>query len=141
MLYQKDCEENQNLSVNRTDKYHRDETRVEVEEPEIHQLNARLSEIALSEKPSLKWTDVAGLESVVESLKELILLPIKFPALFNSMRRSLGARNILLYGPPGTGKSLLARVVAAEAKCAFFHVKATDLVDKSKEEAVRYVDR
>ncbi len=77
---------------------------------------------------------------MVESLKELILLPIKFPALFNSKRRSWGERNILLYGPPGTGKSLLARVVAAEAKCAFFHVRAADWVDQSEEDAVKYVD-
>lgn len=34
------------------------------------------------ERPNIKWNDVAGLEGAKESLKEAVILPIKFPHLF-----------------------------------------------------------
>jgi len=34
------------------------------------------------EKPNVKWSDVAGLSDAKESLKEAVILPIKFPHLF-----------------------------------------------------------
>lgn len=34
------------------------------------------------ERPNVKWDDVAGLEYAKESLKEAVILPIKFPHLF-----------------------------------------------------------
>ena len=34
------------------------------------------------EKPNVKWSDIAGLETAKEALKEAVILPIKFPQLF-----------------------------------------------------------
>ena len=34
------------------------------------------------EKPNVQWSDVAGLDSAKEALKEAVILPIKFPHLF-----------------------------------------------------------
>lgn len=34
------------------------------------------------ETPDVKWDDVAGLACAKESLKEAVILPIKFPHLF-----------------------------------------------------------
>ena len=31
------------------------------------------------EKPNIKWEDVAGLDNAKESLKEAVIMPIKFP--------------------------------------------------------------
>ena len=72
---------------------------------------------------------MAGLESAKESLKEAVILPIKFPHLFTGKRKPW--RGILLYGPPGTGKSFLAKAVATEANnSTFFSVSSSDLLSK-----------
>lgn len=91
----------------------------------------------LSETPNVRWEDVAGLEQAKESLKEAVILPIKFPHLFTGKRTPW--RGILLYGPPGTGKSFLAKAVATEAKSTFFSVSSSDLVSKWMGESERCV--
>lgn len=91
----------------------------------------------LSETPNVAWSDVAGLEAAKESLKEAVILPIKFPHLFTGKRTPW--RGILLYGPPGTGKSFLAKAVATEAKSTFFSVSSSDLVSKWMGESERCV--
>lgn len=81
------------------------------------------------EKPDIKWTDVAGLEQAKDSLKEAVIMPIKFPQLFKGKRTPW--RGILLFGPPGTGKSYLAKAVATEANnSTFLSVSSSDLVSK-----------
>lgn len=85
----------------------------------------------------MRWEDVAGLEAAKESLKEAVILPIKFPHLFTGKRTPW--RGILLYGPPGTGKSFLAKAVATEAKSTFFSVSSSDLVSKWMGESERLV--
>lgn len=91
----------------------------------------------LSETPNVQWSDVAGLEQAKESLKEAVILPIKFPHLFTGKRTPW--KGILLYGPPGTGKSFLAKAVATEAKSTFFSVSSSDLVSKWMGESERSV--
>lgn len=75
---------------------------------EKERLKTQLSGAIVTEKPNVKWDDVAGLLGAKEALKEAVILPRKFPQLFVGKRRPW--RGILLYGPPGTGKSFLAKV-------------------------------
>ncbi|CDO71750.1 hypothetical protein BN946_scf184920.g34 [Trametes cinnabarina] len=91
-------------------------------DPEVKKLRAGLLGAIVTEKPNVKWEDVAGLESAKESLKEAVILPIKFPHLFT-----------------GTGKSYLAKAVATEAKGTFFSVSSSDLVSKWQGESERLV--
>ena len=53
---------------------------------ENDKLRAALSSVVLTEKPNVKWEDVAGLDQAQESLKEAVILPIKFPHLFQGKR-------------------------------------------------------
>ncbi|XP_052816322.1 vacuolar protein sorting-associated protein 4-like isoform X3 [Mya arenaria] len=78
----------------------------------------------------VEWTDVKGAQDVKDALKECILLPLKFPALFKGMR--VPHRGILLLGAPGTGKTLLARALQTEAgrDVTCFYVHAWDLLGK-----------
>lgn len=98
-------------------------------------LRGALSGAILTEKPNIRWEDVAGLEGAKEALKEAVILPIKFPHLFTGKRQPW--KGILLYGPPGTGKSYLAKAVATEANSTFFSVSSSDLVSKWMGESER----
>ncbi|KAI0063093.1 AAA-domain-containing protein [Artomyces pyxidatus] len=107
------------------------------QDPEVKKLRAGLASAIVVDKPDVRWDDVAGLEGAKESLKEAVILPIKFPHLFTGKRTPW--RGILLYGPPGTGKSYLAKAVATEAKSTFFSVSSSDLVSKWQGDSERLV--
>ena len=98
------------------------------DDKEEDKLKGALAGAIITEKPNVKWDDVAGLEKAKSALKEAVILPAKFPQLFTGKRQPW--RGILLYGPPGTGKSYLAKAVATEADSTFFSVSSSDLVSK-----------
>mmetsp|Transcript_20072 Transcript_20072/g.37427 ORF Transcript_20072/g.37427 Transcript_20072/m.37427 type:complete len:457 (+) Transcript_20072:255-1625(+) len=104
---------------------------------ESAKLRGALSSAVVSEKPNIKWDDVAGLQGAKEALKETVILPVKFPQLFAGKRKPF--KGILLYGPPGTGKSYLAKAVATEADSTFFSVSSSDLVSKWQGESEKLV--
>lgn len=105
---------------------------------DARKLRGALSGAILTEKPNIRWEDVAGLDAAKEALKEAVILPIKFPQLFDKGNRKPW-RGILLYGPPGTGKSYLAKAVATEANSTFFSLSSSDLVSKWMGESERLV--
>ncbi|KAH6880751.1 P-loop containing nucleoside triphosphate hydrolase protein [Thelonectria olida] len=82
----------------------------------------------LSEKPNIKWDDIAGLESAKSELQAAIIFILRFPQMFRGNR--LTRPNILLYGPPGTGKSHLAKAVATEVDRTLFTVNMSDIMSK-----------
>ena len=52
-------------------------------------LRMNLSSAIVREKPNVKWSDVAGLESAKQALQEAVILPVKFPQFFTGKRKVL----------------------------------------------------
>ena len=77
------------------------------ENEDYNKLKKGLESAIIFDKPDVHWDDVVGLEGAKTSLREAVILPIKFPQLFVGKRKPW--KGILLYGPPGTGKSYLAK--------------------------------
>lgn len=100
-------------------------------------MRSQLGSAILTEKPNVKWDDVAGLEGAKDALKEAVILPQKFPQMFVGKRKPW--KGILLYGPPGTGKSYLAKAIATEADSQFFSISSSDLVSKWQGESEKLV--
>jgi len=51
----------------------------------------------------------------IHSLKEMTLLPLLYPEVFQQFSVT-PPRGVLFHGPPGTGKTLLARALAASCR-------------------------
>ncbi|CAE7281442.1 VPS4 [Symbiodinium microadriaticum] len=102
------------------------------DDDETCKMRGALSSAIVSEKPDVKWSDVAGLEMAKDALKEAVVLPVRFPQLFTGKRKPW--KGILLYG-----KSYLAKAVATEADSTFFAVSSSDLVSKWQGESEKLV--
>jgi SpoVK/Ycf46/Vps4 family AAA+-type ATPase len=92
-------------------------------------------ELIVTEKPSVKWEEVVGLDPAKRAVKEAIVYPVQRPDLF-----PLGwPRGILLFGPPGCGKTLLAAAVATEIDATFVSIDAASIMSKWLGEAEQNV--
>ncbi len=87
-----------------------------------------ISGTIITESPNVKWSDIAGLKSSKQVLREAIVLPIMKPKLFTGARKPWSG--VLLFGPPGCGKTLLAKAAASECKATFFSASSADLLSK-----------
>lgn len=95
----------------------------------------------LVENPNVKWSDVGGLETIKQELKEAVEWPLIYSDAFNRIGIK-PPRGVLLYGPPGTGKTLLAKAVATESEANFIQVKGPSLLSMwvgKSEEGIRKV--
>ncbi|MDO8842501.1 CDC48 family AAA ATPase [Methanocalculus sp.] len=93
------------------------------------------------EGTNVRWSDVGGLASARQEIREAVELPLTDREKFEE----LGIRSpkgVLLYGPPGTGKTLIAKAVATESGANFIPVKGPQLLSKwvgESERAVREI--
>ncbi|MBU4242509.1 MAG: AAA family ATPase [Nanoarchaeota archaeon] len=83
----------------------------------------------ISKKPDIKWSEIGGLWSEIQELKEVVELPLKKPGLFKKIGIQ-PPKGVLLYGPPGCGKTLLAKALAKSTKATFIELVGSELVQK-----------
>ena len=80
-----------------------------------------------SERPKVKFDDVAGVEESKEEVKEIVDF-LKNPERYITLGAKI-PKGVLLVGPPGTGKTLLAKAVAGEANAPFFSVSGSSFIE------------
>ncbi len=80
-----------------------------------------------SEKPKVKFSDVAGVDEAKEEVKEIVDF-LKSPERYIRLGAKI-PKGVLLVGPPGTGKTLLAKAVAGEADVPFFFTSGSSFIE------------
>ena len=95
-----------------------------VEETELVVFDEPIGEI-----PKVTFEDIGGLGHVIEKIKDLIEIPIKYGKIFSKLGID-PPKGILLYGPPGCGKTLLAKALANELNAYFIVVNGPEIMSK-----------
>ncbi len=82
---------------------------------------------AAGDASRVRYTDVGGIDGVLQEVRELVEYPLTHPEIY----AHLGVdppRGLLLHGPPGCGKTLLAQAIAGELGVFYRRVSAPELV-------------
>ncbi|XP_067620824.1 outer mitochondrial transmembrane helix translocase [Eurosta solidaginis] len=79
---------------------------------------------------TVSWNDIAGLDDVIQELRESVVLPVRHRDLFNQSKLWQAPKGVLLHGPPGCGKTLIAKATAKEAGMRFINLDVAILTDK-----------
>ncbi|MFS7941507.1 putative transcription factor interactor and regulator FHA-SMAD family [Helianthus anomalus] len=98
-----------------------------------------LAEVIPPSEIGVTFNDIGALESVKDTLKELVMLPLQRPELFCKGQLTKPCKGILLFGPPGTGKTMLAKAVATEAGANFINISMSSISSKWFGEGEKYV--
>ena len=97
-----------------------------------------ITQMEIDLKPTLTFSQIGGLDSKIQEIKEAVELPLINPSLFKEIGID-PPRGVLLFGPPGSGKTLLAKAVAHHTNAAFISVVGSALVQKYIGEGTRIV--
>lgn len=87
------------------------------------------------------WESVAGLQGVIQCMKEVVFLPLLYPELFDRFGIT-PPRGVLLHGYPGTGKTHVVRALIGscargDKRIAYFARKGADCLGKYVGDAER----
>src|SRR5271155_353161 len=124
---------------------------------------AEVEELILEEVPDISYTDIGGLTSQIEQIRDAIELPYLHADLYRE-HQLRPPKGVLLYGPPGCGKTLIAKAVAnslakqvqakaaadaaaglpgakkpEEGKSFFLNIKGPELLNKYVGETERHI--
>ncbi|KAH8410277.1 hypothetical protein KR009_010490, partial [Drosophila setifemur] len=88
------------------------------------------SQLVAPEDIKVSWTDIAGLDEVIQELRETVVLPVRHRDLFRHSQLWRAPKGVLLHGPPGCGKTLIAKAIAKDAGMRFINLDVSVLTDK-----------
>lgn len=91
------------------------------------------------------WESVAGLQHVIDCMKEVVVLPLLYPELFNHLHIT-PPRGVLLHGYPGTGKTHVVRALVGscargDKRIAYFSRKGADCLGKYVGESEKHLKK
>ncbi|CAI5528142.1 unnamed protein product, partial [Closterium sp. Naga37s-1] len=98
-----------------------------------------LGEVIPAEELGVRFEHIGALEGVKEALREVVMLPLQRPELFQTGQLTKPVRGLLLFGPPGTGKTMLGKAVATESGANFISLSMASVASKWFGEAEKYV--
>lgn len=108
------------------------------EDPDMRNLALSIQHEILETSPNVKWEDIIGLDHAKQLLQEAIVMPLKFPDLFQGPLLQPW-QGLLLFGQPGTGKTLLAKAVATETDTTFFNISASSITSKFRGDSEKLI--
>ncbi|KAJ2555143.1 DNA repair protein rad2 [Coemansia sp. RSA 1933] len=80
------------------------------------------------ERPTKRWTDIGGYTSVIEKLKQSMMLATREGS---THRLGVNApKGILLHGPSGCGKTAMALAMISESGCSVISIRSSELFSK-----------
>lgn len=91
------------------------------------EMRADYTEPKDARRADVTYDDLGGMGETIESLREMVELPLRYPELFTRLGVD-PPRGVLLHGPPGTGKTRLARAVANESDAEFFLINGPEIM-------------
>jgi SpoVK/Ycf46/Vps4 family AAA+-type ATPase len=89
-----------------------------------------LPHVIIPEQMDVSFRSIGALQSVKDSLYDLVIAPLVYPNLFSKGILAKGISGVLLFGPPGTGKTMLAKALARESRAAFINLSMGTLASK-----------
>ena len=120
---------------------------------------SEVEDLVLEEVPDIDYSDIGGLASQIDLIKDAVELPFLHADLFTE-HQLRPPKGVLLYGPPGCGKTLIAKAVAnslakqirqarvaageeeansRQARSYFLNIKGPELLNKFVGETERHI--
>lgn len=99
-----------------------------------------LASVVLPQDIDVKFSDIGGLEEIIEELTESVIYPLTMSELYTSHSLLTAPRGVLLHGPPGCGKTMIAKALAQESGATFISIRMSSIMDKWYGESNKIVD-